>query len=102
MFFILRCYVFLGGTASNAARLTLEVSLNAVAFRGMVHGWQAVRSAGLGSWGCQSPGWRARVCGRGASVMCAGVQAAEPAEAAAAKRRFVIEENMTRTKCNYY
>lgn len=42
------------------------------------------------------------MCGRGARFVCAGVQAAEPAEAAAAKRKFVIEENMTRTKCNYY
>ena len=47
---------------------------------------QAARPAKLGSRGCQSPGWVVRVCGRGARVMCAGVQAAEPAEAAAAKK----------------
>ncbi len=52
--------------------LTLGVPLNAVAFRGMVRACvQAVRSAGFGSRGCQPPGWRARVCDRGAGVMCA-------------------------------
>jgi len=40
----------------EATRLTLGVPLNAVAFRGMVGGWQAARPAGLGSRGCQSPG----------------------------------------------
>ena len=29
------------------------------------------RCAGVGSRGLTSPGWRARVCGRGAGVMCA-------------------------------
>ena len=52
--------------------LTLEFPLSAVAFRGMVRACgQAVRPAGFGSRGLTSPGWRARVCGRGAGVMCA-------------------------------
>ena len=69
---LLCLWVSVGGFATcNAARLTMEVPLDAVAFRGMVGGWQAARPAELGSRGLTSPGWRARVCGRGAGVMCA-------------------------------
>ena len=63
----------------NAARLTLGVPLDAVAFRGMVGGWQAARPAELGSRGDQSPGCgTACAMGRGAGVMCAGARHAPP------------------------
>lgn len=36
------------------------------------------RCAGVGSRGCQSPGWRARVCGRGTGEMCARARHVPP------------------------
>jgi hypothetical protein len=73
--------------------LTLEFPLSAVAFRGMVCACgQAVRPAGFGSRGCQSPGmagtcvWSRRECGVRRSMT-----------RAAAKRMPVIAENLTRT-----
>lgn len=83
----------LGGSAtSEATRLTMGVPLNAVAFRGMVRACgQAVRPAGLGSWGCQSPGM-VDTCVR--SRRGSGVHRSKTR--AAAKRMSVIAENKTR------
>ena len=72
--------------------LTLGVPLNAVAFRGMVRACvQAVRPAGLGSRGCQSPGMAGTWVRSRREV---GVR--RSTARAAAKRRFVIVGNLTR------